>query len=106
MLAALLAVLRALARLGLRHGVACQQFIALTKRAYLDVALSDDFAVAGRKTTLSRAAVLTGLTRKEIQRLAAEPGGTLLVSRGVGGSELPLRLFADPDILLCDLHAP
>lgn len=39
-------------------------------------------------------------------RHALANGGTLLVSRGVGGSELPLRLFADPDILICDLHAP
>lgn len=31
-------------------------------------------------------------------------GGTVIVSRGVGGAEVPLRLFADPDILVCRLH--
>ena len=32
-------------------------------------------------------------------------GRTILVSCGVGCSGLPLRLFADPDILVCDLRA-
>ena len=30
-------------------------------------------------------------------------GGTLLVSRGIGGIELPFRLFADPDVIACEL---
>ncbi len=29
---------------------------------------------------------------------------TLLVSRGVGGVEVPFRTFADPDVLVCTLH--
>ena len=55
----------------MRHGLACQQFIDLAKRAHDEAAL-EDFAVAGRKPSVSRAAVLTGLTRKDIQRLLAE----------------------------------
>lgn len=72
LLAALNAILQALARLGLRHGVSCQQFLDLSKRAYVEVGMRD-FGVAGRKTTISRVAVLTGLTRKEIHRLLSEP---------------------------------
>lgn len=30
-------------------------------------------------------------------------GRTLLVSRGVGGAELPFRTFAQPDIVVCDV---
>ncbi|HUF26053.1 MAG TPA: metallophosphoesterase [Gemmatimonadaceae bacterium] len=38
-------------------------------------------------------------------RFAVGAGGraTLLVSRGIGCSNLPIRLFADPDILVCEL---
>ena len=72
--AALLRILRILARIGMRHGVSCQAFIDLAKRAHVDAAL-EDFALAGRKPSVSRAAVLTGLTRKDIQRLLAEKGG-------------------------------
>jgi predicted MPP superfamily phosphohydrolase len=33
------------------------------------------------------------------------PGGrTLLVSTGVGLTGLPVRLFADPEILVCDVY--
>ena len=40
----------------------------MAKRAYVDVALKD-FAIPGKKQTTSRVAVLSGLTRKEVQRL-------------------------------------
>ena len=33
-------------------------------------------------------------------------GTTLLVSRGVGGVEIPVRLFAPPDVLLVELSSP
>jgi hypothetical protein len=69
---ALLCVLRALVRVLLRHGVSFQTFEGLAKRAYVEVALGE-FGVTGRKPSISRAAVLTGLTRKDIQRLLAAP---------------------------------
>ena len=31
-------------------------------------------------------------------------GGTLIVSRGIGGIEVPVRSFADPDILVVTLN--
>jgi anti-anti-sigma regulatory factor len=49
--------------------VSFQAFSDLAKRAYVESA-REDFAIPGRKPTVSRIAVLTGLTRKEIQRLA------------------------------------
>lgn len=65
--------LRALARVLLRHGLALPAFVELAKRAYVEVALNE-FAIPGRKPSLSRAALLTGLTRKDVQRLADEAG--------------------------------
>ncbi len=37
--------------------------------------------------------------------VGADGRATLLVSRGVGGIELPVRTFADPDVVVCTLGA-
>jgi hypothetical protein len=63
-----LRVLHALVRVMLRHGMPLPAFVELAKRAYVDVALRE-FAIPGRKPSVSRASLLTGLTRKEVQRL-------------------------------------
>jgi hypothetical protein len=70
---AMLRVLRALARVLIRHGMAMPAFAELAKRAYVDAALQD-FAIPGRKPSISRASLLTGLTRKDVQRLVAADG--------------------------------
>jgi hypothetical protein len=64
-------LLRPLFRLLLRHSVSFGAFEAMAKRVYVDVALND-FGLPGKKPTTSRIAVLSGLTRKEVQRLLAE----------------------------------
>lgn len=64
-----LRILRALARVLLRHGMPLPTFAELAKRAYVDVA-QREFAIPGRKPSAARAALLTGLTRKEVQRLS------------------------------------
>jgi Family of unknown function (DUF6502) len=64
-------LLRPLFRLLLRHSVSFGAFEAMAKRVYVDVALND-FGIRGKKPTASRIAVLSGLTRKEVQRLLAE----------------------------------
>ncbi len=75
---ALYRILRPLARLLLRNGIPFSEFAELVKRAYVEAAL-EDFSDDRRKPTDSRAAVMTGLTRKEVKRqrelLAAEPSG-------------------------------
>lgn len=68
--AAVLRLLKPLVRLLLRHGVSCGAFIELVKRTYVELALSE-FAIPGRKPSVSRAAIITGLTRKEVNRIAA-----------------------------------
>lgn len=68
---AVITLLKPLVRLLLKRGVAFGHFSELVKRAYVEVAQSD-FAVPGRKLTISRVAVLTGLTRKEARRILEE----------------------------------
>lgn len=70
--AALLRLLRPLVRLLLRYHVPFTVFEELAKHVYVQAAM-EDFALPGRKPTISRASILTGLTRKDVQRLVAEP---------------------------------
>ena len=76
---ALYRILRPLARLLLRNGIPFSEFADLVKRAYVEAAL-EDFTDGRRKPTDSRAAVMTGLTRKEVKRqrdlLAGEHSGS------------------------------
>ncbi len=65
---ALSRILRPLARLLLRNGIGYGEFSELVKQAFVASAL-EDFSEGQRKATDSRAAVLTGLTRKEVKRL-------------------------------------
>ena len=65
-------LMRPLFRLLLRHSVSFGAFEEMAKRVYVDVALKD-FGIPGKKPTTSRVAVLSGLTRKEVQRLLTEP---------------------------------
>lgn len=64
-------VLRPLVRLLLRHGMSCQEFTEISRWVYVDVAMRDrEFALKSRsKQFKSRAAVITGLSRKEVLRL-------------------------------------
>lgn len=64
---ALSRILRPLARLLLRNGIPYGEFAELLKRAYVEAAL-EDFTDGRRRPTDSRAAVMTGLTRKEVKR--------------------------------------
>ena len=65
---ALLKVLPPLVRILLRNGVAARTFHELVKSTYVSVA-RDEFGINGKKATMSRIAILTGLTRKEVQLL-------------------------------------
>ena len=66
--AAIQRLLRSLVRLLLRHGISHTEFSELAKRVYVDVA-DREFPLPGRKQSVSRISVLTGLTRKEVSRL-------------------------------------
>jgi hypothetical protein len=57
----------------LRHGIPYAAFADLAKHEYVSVA-DEEFAVSGRKQTNSRVATITGLSRKEVQRVKALEG--------------------------------
>lgn len=61
-----------LIRIYLRNGKAAKSFYDLVKRVYVDLA-QQEFGIKGKKATVSRIAILTGLTRKEVQALLAHP---------------------------------
>jgi hypothetical protein len=64
-------ILRALVRILLRNGIPYAAFAEIARRAYVEVAQSE-FALPGRKQTVSRISTLTGLTRKEVARIQSE----------------------------------
>lgn len=124
--AAVLRLLRPLARVLLRHGIPFSAFEALGKQAYIDVAMSD-FALPGKKPTISRVSILTGLTRKDVQRwVHGEPGEAATIAterynraakvlaawlrdtrfQDAQGEPLPLTIDGDPGFsMLVRLHS-
>ncbi|MDH5515335.1 MAG: DUF6502 family protein [Gammaproteobacteria bacterium] len=70
--AAALKILRALVRVLLRYGMPFEGFTELAKRVYIEVA-SKDFAINGRKQSISRISTLTGIYRREVSRILELP---------------------------------
>lgn len=68
---ALRQILTPLVRLLLRNGVAYGDLAEWVKQIYVEVA-NESFTIPGRKQSTARIATLTGLTRKEVQRLSRE----------------------------------
>jgi len=89
---ALRRILRPLIRILLRFGFSYREFDQLSKRIFVEVCY-DDFTLQNKKMTASRAAVLTGLDRKEIVKLrnlaehevAQSPRPINRASRVIGG---------------------
>ena len=61
-------LMRPMAKLLLRMGVGYKEFAEAAKVAFVDVA-SSEYGIRGRPTNISRVAVMTGLTRKEVKKL-------------------------------------
>ncbi len=70
--AALERVLRPLFRVVLRNHMSFRAFLDIAKHTYVEVAASE-FHIPGKKQSASRIALLSGLTRKEVQRLLEAP---------------------------------
>lgn len=66
--AALERILAPLCRILLRNNMSFKAFTDIAKRAYVNVA-ANEFRIPGKKQSVSRVALLSGLTRKEVQRL-------------------------------------
>jgi len=70
---AIIKLMRPLVRILLRNGIPFRTFAELAKRVYVSVA-SDEFTIEGRKASVSRVSVITGLSRKEISRVKDDRG--------------------------------
>jgi hypothetical protein len=70
--AAVVRILRPLVRAVLRGGMSYKALNDLVKWVYVDVSMKE-FTIPGRKNSKSRVAVLTGLTRREVDRLVSLP---------------------------------
>lgn len=55
-------------RLLLKYGIGYREFSDVCKVIFVDIA-SDDYGLRGRKTNMSRVAVMTGLSRKEVRKI-------------------------------------
>jgi hypothetical protein len=97
-LGAFLVVLRPIARILLRFGIGFREFSEIAKTAFVDVA-SSDYGLRGRPTNISRVAVMTGLTRKEVKRLRDKlsSGEDRLAVRSTPMCEVLHRWHAEED---------
>lgn len=66
--ASLARLLRPLVKLLIHHGVTYATFAEVSRRLFVDVA-AEDFKLPGKKQSLSRISVLTGINRKDISKL-------------------------------------
>jgi hypothetical protein len=64
----LFAFMCSIARILIRNGIGFREFADLSKAAFVQVSTSD-YGIRGRPTNISRVAVMTGLTRKEVKRI-------------------------------------
>ena len=99
-LIALLIALRPLARVLLRAGIGHREFNEVSKAAFVDVA-TKDYGLRGRPTNISRVAVMTGLTRKEVRRIRDknESGENIGGTRGTPMGVLLHQWYTEPDFL-------
>jgi len=67
-LKALRVLFRPIARMLLRAGINWKELAEVCKATYVEVA-TEDFGIRGRPTNVSRVAILTGFTRREVRRL-------------------------------------
>ena len=66
--AAVARILKPLIRVLLRSGISYGTFADIAKRQYIEIA-QNEFPIEGRKQSVSRVSVITGLTRKEVKRI-------------------------------------
>ena len=99
-LGAFLLALRPIARIFLRFGMGFREFSDIAKTAFVDVA-TNEYGLRGRPTNISRVAVMTGLTRKEVRRVREkiENGDQSVVVKSTPLGEMLHRWHADNEYL-------
>ena len=99
-LGAILLVLRPLAKALLRVGVGYREFSEIAKTAFVETA-TNEYGLRGRPTNISRVAVMTGLTRKEVKRVRdkTEASEHTVVMKTTPVSEILHRWYTDSEFL-------
>ncbi len=95
----LLRALKPLVHLLLESGIGHREFAEVSKRAFIDVA-TKKYGIRGRATNISRVAVMTGLTRKEVKKIRdqSDEGEQESFSfRAIPGAEVLHHWHEDPD---------
>ena len=84
----------------MRAGVGYREFAEIAKCAFVDVS-TNDFGLRGRPTNISRVAVMTGLTRKEVKRLRDKiaSGDETAASRVIPPTEILHQWYSNPDFI-------
>ncbi|HET6629320.1 MAG TPA: DUF6502 family protein [Woeseiaceae bacterium] len=97
---ALLLALRPIARALLRAGIGFREFDEIAKMAFVDIA-TKDYGLRGRPTNISRVAVMTGLTRKEVRRLRdkSAAGQEAMVTRPTPMATILHRWYTENEFL-------
>lgn len=67
-LKALFVAIKPIAKSLLRSGIGYKEFSTIAKSAFVKVA-TDDYGLRGRPTNISRVAIMTGITRKEVGKI-------------------------------------
>ena len=100
---AFLVALKPIAKILLRFGIGFREFSEIVKIAFVDVATSE-YGLRGRPTNISRVAVMTGLTRKEVRRVREkiDNGGSSVVIKSTPLSEILHRWHSETEFLDAD----
>ena len=99
-LGAILLVLRPLSKALLRVGVGYREFSEIAKIAFVETA-TKEYGLRGRPTNISRVAVMTGLTRKEVKRVRdkTEASEHTIVMKTTPVSQILHRWYTDAEFL-------
>jgi len=99
-LGAILLVLRPLAKALLQVGVGYREFSEIAKIAFVETA-TKEYGLRGRPTNISRVAVMTGLTRKEVRRVRdkTEDSEHTVVMKTTPVSQVLHRWYTDTEFL-------
>jgi hypothetical protein len=92
-IAAVSHILRPLVRLLLAHGVSFQTFSELARTAYVKVA-DEEFRLPAKSQTDSRISLLTGIQRREVNRLRNNPDAEVSLPEQASRSALLLAIWS------------
>ena len=93
-------ILRPLASMLLRCGMTWKEFSDLSKSVFVQAA-TEEYGIKGRPTNISRVAVMTGLTRKEVRRIRGkiDSGDHSVVVKSTPLAGILHRWHAEPEFL-------